>query len=386
MSIRVDLENSSSTARQLIADLIVDYVRHIRSAAGYSRTTAKAYQSQLRRFDRWATEQLGRAPLLGDVTAKLLRAYVMELSESGCRPRTVRSAVMPLRSLFNYLVETDALEVSPVHAVRLPKKDAAQRPRVTEEELIALVEGCDRLAGTERSAMARALVLTLITTALRRSELLGLRVGDVNLEAEQVVVASGKGSKSRAVFLPEETAQALATWLELRPACRHDHLFIVDTNRRLGNEGLDRLLDEVKAAAGLRSHDNIQPHAVRHAAATRLLRRGADLKSLQTLLGHANISTTAVYLHTDEEQLRSVARLASVHKTPPAAEQQPEDTLLVPQCKEAEVQARPDAGRQERTGGHARQERGLVCVWRARRRPPERTSHQRARRPGRPLR
>jgi len=294
-----------------------NYLRYVKLGAGYSKTTCKAYQSQLRRFERWALQRLGRAPLLADVHGRLVREYVLDLSESGCRPRTVRSAVMPLRSLFNYLVETEVLEVSPVHSVRLPKKDAAHRPRVTEEELQALVDACDRLATPERAAMGKALVLVLITSALRRNELLFLKLRDLDLETGQLVVTSGKGAKSRSVFLPEEALEALARWIERRPPCKHDYLFIVDTNRRLGNNGLAALLNEIKAAAGLRDHDNIQPHAVRHAAATRLLRRGADLKSIQTVLGHANLATTAMYLHTDEEQLRAVARLASLKASEP---------------------------------------------------------------------
>src|SRR5438034_1280706 len=83
----------------------------------------------------------------------------------GRRPRTVRAAALPIRSLINYLVETDQLDASPIHSVRLPKKDPAERPQVTDEELLALVAGCERMAGTERPVMARAMLLTLATTA-----------------------------------------------------------------------------------------------------------------------------------------------------------------------------------------------------------------------------
>jgi site-specific recombinase XerD len=141
--------------------------------------------------------------------------YVFYLSERGCRPRTIRSNVMPLRTLFNYLIETGAVEESPVHLIRLPKK---------------------------------------------------------------------KGGKSRSVFLPEEAMEAVSGWLRHRPESSHDYLFGVDRGRRLGDQGLNALLDEVRAAAGLRGHSNIMPHPMRHAAATRLLRRAADLRSIQTLL------------------------------------------------------------------------------------------------------
>lgn len=341
--------DSTRSDEQKLPVVVEDYVRYIRSAAGYSASTCKAYQSQLRRFLRWMTEQVGGTPGLSDITSRRVREYVIELSESGCRPRTIRSAIMPIRSLFNYLVETNAIEASPVHVVRLPKKDAAQRPRVTEEEMICLVEACDRLPGRGRAAMAKALVLLLVTGALRRSELLAVRVQDVNLEAEQVIISQGKGGKSRALFVPSDTIAAIATWLRERPRCRHDFLFVVDVHRRLGNNGLVTLLNEVKTVGGLREHDNIQPHAIRHAAATRLLRRGADLRSLQTLLGHSNIATTAIYLHVDEEQLRNVARMASVAASDPEDTASGAETNEEAGAPEPKVQEAPAPGRWQRT-------------------------------------
>jgi integrase/recombinase XerD len=192
---------------------------------------------------------------------------------------------MPLRTLFDYLMETRAVEASPVHLIRLPKKDAGQRPRVTEDELVAMVEACDRLSPMERAVLAKAVMLVLVTEAVRRCELLGLRVQDVRADSGQLVISRGKGGKSHSVFLPEEAMEAVSGWLQLRPPSSHDYLFGVDRGRRLGDQGLNALLDEVRAAAGLRRHSNIMPHAMRHAAATRLLRRGANLRSIQTLLG-----------------------------------------------------------------------------------------------------
>jgi site-specific recombinase XerD len=321
---------------QALGALIVEYLRFIRGAAGYSKSTFKSYQSQLRRFDRWLSERVERPARLMDVTASHFREYILELSEGGRRPRTVRAAALPIRSLIGYLLETDQLKASPIHSVRLPKKDPAQRPQVTDEELLALVAGCDRMAGTERPVMARAVLLTLTTTAVRRSELLGLKVNDFRPDKGQLLITHGKGAKSRAIFLTAETQAAIEAWLELRPKCKHDYLFIVDTNRRLGHLGLHSLLNEVKAAAGLKDHDNIQPHAIRHAAASRMQQRGADLKSIQTMLGHTNITTTAIYLHTDEEHLRSVVHLASLSP----------DSASIGKG-EAESVARPEARQEE---------------------------------------
>jgi site-specific recombinase XerD len=339
---KVDRDQSRQDAGQeQLAKLVIEYLRYIRGAAGFSKSTFKSYQSQLRRFDRWLSGQVERPAWLSDVTARHFREYILALSEGNRRPRTVRAAVLPVRSLINYLVETEQLEASPIHSVRLPKKDAAQRPRVTDEELLSLVAGCERMAGTERPVMARAVLLTLITTAVRRSELLGLKVNDFRRDKSQLLITHGKGSKSHGIFLTEETEAALQAWVEVRPHCKHDSLFIVDSNRRLGHLGLHSLLDEVKAAAGLKEHDNIQPHAIRHAAASRMQQRGADLKSIQTMLGHTNITTTAIYLHTDEEHLRSVVHLASLAPVGPSVGEAAAESASPPAPPAEETQPQP---------------------------------------------
>jgi site-specific recombinase XerD len=320
------METNGDGRGPLLQAAVEAFIRSVRHGNGYSRDTIKCYQCYLRRFQRWLADELGHGPLLADVTPRAVQEYVFSLSERGCRPRTIRSNVMPLRTLFNHLVETGVLAESPVHQVRLPKKDAAERPRVTEDELVAMVEACDRLSLLERAVMAKAIMLVLVTAAVRRCELLGLRLQDVRPDSGQLVISRGKGGKSRSVFLPEEAMAAVSDWLRLRPASNHEFLFGVDRGRRLGDQGLNALLAEVRAAAGLRGHSNIMPHAMRHAAATRLLRRGADLRSIQNLLGHANISRTAMYLHTDEEQLRAVARLASLPR--PADREGPETAVL----------------------------------------------------------
>lgn len=362
----------------LLRELIVDFLRELRFVQGLARSTHKSYQSQLRRFERWLGNRLERPPLLADVSGPLLRAYIRELSEGGRRPRTVRAAVIPVRSLFNYLVETRGLVSSPVHAVRLPKKDAAQRPHVSDAELGALVEGCDRMADPVRSLMARALLLVLITTGVRRSELLDLKISDVHREEARLLITRGKGSKSRAIPLTEETLAALKAWLEIRPACRHEYLFIVDTNSRLGHTGLDSLLDQVKAAAGLRHHANIQPHSIRHAAASRILQRGGDLKSIQTMLGHSNISTTAVYLHVDEEHLRSVVQLASLK---PGHSPSGQEETAAPEPPHARSEPASIPGQEARPGSSAGQGQGRKEAKRSNQpAPPERAAAARVRR------
>lgn len=279
-----------------------------------SKSTRLGYQAYLRRFSRFLTERHGTAPQLAEVTTDDVRSYLYRLSREGLRPRTLRGAIYPIRGLFGMAVERQYVSDNPAKAVKLPKKDAAVREAASDEELEQLLAGCERERDPQRRAMLKALLSVLIYGGLRRQEALDLQVGDIDVKKGQLLVRSGKGSKSRAIFPCQACLQAIHGWLAVRPKSPHPYLFIVDRRRRLGEEGLRRLVEEAKSLADLRDHENIKPHAMRHAAATRLLRNGADLRSIQHFLGHSCLQTTAVYLHTDEQQLQRIAELGGLER------------------------------------------------------------------------
>jgi site-specific recombinase XerD len=152
----------------------------------------------------------------------------------------------------------------------------------------------------------------LCFAGLRRAECLALKLDDVNLAKSCIIVRQGKGQKSRTVYPYAACMEALREWLALRPQANHDYLFPFDKKRRICNQGLARLLEDIKAIAGLADHDNVKPHSLRHNCATRLLRNGADMRTIQAFLGHSHLSTTSIYLHTDETRLREVASLGGL--------------------------------------------------------------------------
>lgn len=284
-----------------------------------SESTRLGYQAYLRRFNRFLIERHGAVPQLAEVTTDDVRSYLYRLSREGLRPRTLRGAIYPIRGLFGMAVERQYIGDNPAKAVKLPKKDAAVRESASDEQLEQLLAGCERERDPQRRAMLRALLSVLIYGGLRRQETLDLQVGDIDLKKGQLLVRSGKGSKSRAIFPCQACLQAIRDWLEVRPKSPHSYLFTVDRRRRLGEEGLRRLVEQAKSLADLRDHENIKPHAMRHAAATRLLRNGADLRSIQNFLGHSCLQTTAMYLHTDEQQLQRIAELGTLGDAQPAA-------------------------------------------------------------------
>jgi len=172
-----------------------------------------------------------------------------------------------------------------------------------------------------------------------------MRTQAVDLSTRSLLVQQGKGRKSRMIPLCEEALPPLREWLALRGTltCPHDYLFVGLGRRRVGVNTLSAILEEIKAIAGMKGDPRIKPHSIRHAAATRLMRNGADIRSIQAWLGHADLHTTAVYLHTDEHQVRKIADLAGLQ--PPIRDPSPGGT----NGKARQIEGRQSYFRQRRS-------------------------------------
>jgi site-specific recombinase XerD len=312
----------------VLSEAIRDYGLYCRHEAGHTKNTFRCYQHRQRNFLGWLAEQGHPDPDIHEVTAALVRRYSYSLSARKLRPRTIRAALHALRALFAYLVQMGALSEAPTREVALPKKDAALRLLVTDEDLVQLLEAAGRQHSDFRCVRDRAILAVFIYCGLRRQELLDLTVSPVNLADRSLLVQQGKGQKSRVVPLCEEAVPPLRKWLAMRDQlhCRHDRLFAGLGRRPLGERTLTALIEEIKAIAGMKGDPRVKPHSIRHAAATRLMRNGADIRSIQAWLGHAALQTTAIYLHTDEHQVRKIADLGGPRPPDPGAAPQAEPT------------------------------------------------------------
>jgi site-specific recombinase XerD len=301
-----------------LSDAVTDYVRHIKHERNLATTTCTHYASGLKGFLRWlAANGYGEDPTLFDVlTVSVLRRYQYEKSRTGRRPRSIYTIFHPLRGLCEFLVQNGLLDANPTHDLTLPKKDAAIRLTVTDEEVRALLDACERLSTSRLIALSRALLSVLIYGGLRREEACSLHISDVNLSEKSLFVRSGKGSKSRRVYVCSDAVHALREWLAIREKdCQEDWLFMYDRARRVHHITIANMIETLKATAGLRDNPAIKPHSLRHWCATNLLRNGANLRDLQQFLGHSDLTTTARYLHSSEEQLRDIAELTAL-RTP----------------------------------------------------------------------
>jgi site-specific recombinase XerD len=311
-------------------DAVTDYLHYLEHEQGASYMTCKGYQSQLRYLLRWLSQNGYSCPTLADFTTPMLRRFLYALSARGIRPRTIRGYFHPARGLGAFLVHVGALTENPAAHITLPKLDAAIRLEVTDADVAALFEACERQRTPRAVAMSRALVSVLAYGGLRRSEVCDLNVADVNLTDKSILVRSGKGSKSRKIFVCKDAVTALREWLAVREAdCKHEYLFAYDRNRRLHHKGIQTLIETLKATAGLRGNEAIKPHGLRHWCATNLLRNGANLRDVQQFLGHSDLQTTCRYLHSSEEQLRAISELTALR--PPSKPADDGKVIRLPQ-------------------------------------------------------
>ena len=318
-----------------LSDSCTDYLNHIRTNAA-SPVTCLHYQSWLRHFAEWLNASGYPDPAIEDVfNLATLRRYQYHKAKEGVKARTVHSAFYSLKGLGEFLVANGFLTENPCKQLTLPKKGAALRLEVTDEDVSALFAACERQPTERQVALYRAVVSVLCYGGLRRTECCDLRVSDINLSSKSILVRSGKGDKSRKVFICKEGIDALRDWLTFRrreweevcdkqkkPKEEADFqagwLFLYDRRRRIYHEGIHTLIEALKATAGLRGNEAVKPHGLRHWCATNMLRNGVNLKDVQQFLGHTDLATTAKYLHSSEQQLRSVAELTALRpQTPP---------------------------------------------------------------------
>jgi site-specific recombinase XerD len=221
------------------------------------------------------------------------------LTLSGRAAATVCRKVSVLSSFFSFLVDLGGLDTNPARRIPLPKP-ASRIPNAISED------DAQKLIGAAESPFEHAMLLLMLTAGLRRSEVGAIRLEDVNLE-NQALLVRGKGAKQRMVPLMPQTAQAIRDYLSIRPESDQPYLFLSPQGRRLANDFLNRTLRRILARAGLGKR--ITPHMLRHTFATHLVRNGVDVRTVQELLGHADLETTANYLHSDTRAKQTAVSL-----------------------------------------------------------------------------
>jgi site-specific recombinase XerD len=281
-------------------EAIEDFDRDL-CARGSAERTRRAYRIDLGQFAEWARER-GLVPT--DVRYREVRRYGAGLSAAGSAPATVARKLAAIRGLFDLLIRTDRIAQNPADLVSSPKK-AEKLPRVlSQEQMRSLLERIP--ARTPLELRDRAMLELAYSCGLRCEEIVNLDHGALDYETEQLRVL-GKGSKERLLPVGEPARDALRRYVERgRRALIADPsesaLFLSKNGRRLSSSDVTRRLGLWAREAAIAG--GVSPHALRHSFATHLLEGGADLRTIQELLGHSSISTTQVYTRVDAARLR----------------------------------------------------------------------------------
>ena len=280
----------------MIDRYIEKFFRYLEIEKGASPYTLANYRVDLQSFKTF----LGACDL-EKVDPLLLRRYLAELKAKNFAKRSIARRISCLRSFFKFLCREGHLATNPVSILRSPKLDRRLPPVLEVEEVARLLESHD---GTTKGLRDQALLETIYSAGLRVSEVVGLDLDHVDFIGG-IIKVFGKGKKERLCPIGERALQAIQRYLESRPKAKETKaLFLNQRGRRLTVRSVRRVLDQALQRTSFNRH--VSPHALRHSFATHLLDRGADLRSVQELLGHQSLSTTQIYTHVSAERLKRV--------------------------------------------------------------------------------
>jgi integrase/recombinase XerC len=282
------------------------FIRHLRDERNASPHTLRAYGRDVEQFSLHLRRVLGRAPRPGDANHLMVRSFLGELHRRGVRKVTAARKLASLRTFFRYLSREGVVNSNPARAVLAPRLERRLAAHLDEATVRSVLEVP---GATDIDLRARAVLELLYATGIRCAELVGLDVADVDLEGRMVRVL-GKGRKERVVPFGQPARRALRDYLpaRLRAHPRSDAVFV----NRNGSRLTDRYVRKIvrRQMARVASASKVSPHVFRHSFATHLLQRGADLRAIQELLGHASLSTTQRYAHVETRYLLDVYRKA----------------------------------------------------------------------------
>lgn len=294
-----------------MSELLLDYIEHLEVEGGRSAKTAENYKLYLERFVEF-TEDIN----VDKITTEIIRKYRLWLNRYKNNDNTELALItqsyhlIALRGFLQYLSNRDITSLAP-DKITLPKVSRKQVTFLYNEEVDRLLEKID--ITTEQGLRDRAIIELLFSSGLRVSELVGLNRDHVNTKRREFTVR-GKGKKDRPVFISQSCAHHVEEYLAMRSDSLSPLFISYSRNsgqttttgdyRRITPRSVQRMLSHYARLAGITKH--VSPHTMRHSYATDLLMNGADIRSVQSMLGHSNISTTQVYTHVTDEHLRDV--------------------------------------------------------------------------------
>ncbi|MFC1674486.1 tyrosine recombinase XerC [Candidatus Omnitrophota bacterium] len=271
------------------------FTRYLEIEKNYSRHTILNYRLDLEDFKDFL-----QGKQVESVDYLFLRKYLAALKERGLSNRTVSRRISSLRSFFKFLTRENYLKSNPIVSLSSPKLDKHLPSFLTEDEVSKLIGAV--IPKDEAGLRDRTVLETFYSTGIRISELVGLNVDDLDLIG-CIVKVRGKGKKERVVPIGDKAVSAIREYLDKRKK-KTEVLFLNKSGSRISDRGVRNIIKKYIRLTSIKQ--DVSAHTLRHSFATHLLNRGADLRSVQELLGHANLSTTQIYTHLTTEKLKNV--------------------------------------------------------------------------------
>ncbi len=287
-----------------IHQLVDRYVNYLLVEKGLARVTIESYAGDLDKFIKFLA--LHKITSIADTDSAVILKYLLHLRDKKISARSRARNLVTIRGFYKFLVHEKVLATDPARMIDLPKTGLKLPDVLSVEEIMAMINAPDM--ATSRGLRDAAMLELLYAAGLRVSELIHVKLQDLNLEVG-FVRTMGKGSKERVVPIGAHARQKIADYLSnARPLLLKHHashyLFVAHAGNPMTRQGFWKLLKKYSVIAGIEKE--ITPHSFRHSFASHLLEGGADLRSVQMMLGHVDISTTQIYTHVARDHLKQL--------------------------------------------------------------------------------
>ncbi len=276
-------------------DFITDYLNYLLIDKGYSNNTILSYKNDLYNFNTYINKNVF------DIKKDDILDYILYLNKQNLNQKSINHFITVIKNFYKYLIIENVLSVNPTNMIHLGKITKTLPNTLSIEEILLLL---DIKIENNFDIRNKAMLELMYSSGLRVSELINLSINDINLE-NNIIKVIGKGNKMRIIPIGEYAKDYLINYIDIRESMLKgyfcDYLFLNNHGKQMTRQGFFKI---IKAIGEEKNIKNISPHTLRHSFATHLLDYGADLRTIQELLGHSNISTTQIYTHVSKEHLK----------------------------------------------------------------------------------
>lgn len=284
-------------------ELILKYIEEIKYEKNYSNLTIKGYLENLDSFLEYLNENNIKS--YDDVEYQTIRDYISNLYDLNYTNKTISRYISAIRSFFKYLKSNNYIEDNPCTLISNPKLDKRLPKYLNFDEIEKLLKAFDN---NNYLGIRNSLILEILySTGIRVSEITNIKKNDISFDNKSIVI-NGKGNKQRIVYFGKICLTLLEKYINnsypILNQNNNDYLILSKTGKKINEREIRKIVDDAASIAGIKI--KISPHVLRHTFATHMLNEGADLRSVQELLGHENLSTTQVYTHLTNEKIRNV--------------------------------------------------------------------------------